>query len=100
MTVGGDSMSEADAVTVQPARPTQHDMKTTELTWLLSGLREDSQYSCEARAYTRIGPGPFTNPAIGRTDEPPPSMCFLIDSVCLLKCVELVALCPLYVVFT
>ena len=64
--------------TLPPVLPFQHVMKTTKLAWLLSGLREDAEYSCQARAFTLIGPGPFTNPTIGRTEKPPPSTCLCV----------------------
>ncbi|XP_063687433.1 receptor-type tyrosine-protein phosphatase S-like isoform X2 [Bolinopsis microptera] len=48
-----------------------HSISTSELFWKLGALKEDSLYSCESRAYTAVGPGPKTNPNVGRTQQKP-----------------------------
>ena len=50
-----------------------HSIITSELFWLIGALKEDSLYSCESRAYTAVGPGPKTNPSVGRTQQKPVS---------------------------
>ncbi|KAL5250568.1 hypothetical protein ACHWQZ_G016337 [Mnemiopsis leidyi] len=48
-----------------------HSIKTLQLEWTLGALKEDSLYSCESRAFTAVGPGPSTNPSVGRTEAKP-----------------------------
>ena len=51
----------------------KHSIKTLQLEWTLGSLKEDSMYSCESRAFTAVGPGPSTNPSVGRTEKKPVS---------------------------
>ena len=48
-----------------------HSTMTLQLEWALYELQEDSLYSCESRAYTAVGPGPKSNPSVGRTKKKP-----------------------------
>ena len=44
-------------------------MNTTNTNILLTNLQESVQYNITVRAYTRIGPGPFSNHVLSFTQE-------------------------------
>ena len=44
-------------------------LNTTSLSILVSDLEEDVNYNISVRAYTRVGPGPYSDPVTERTLE-------------------------------
>ena len=48
---------------------TTSSVDTTNLTVLLSGLQEYVEYNISVRAYTSVGPGPYSDPVTERTLE-------------------------------
>ena len=52
-------------------------MNTTNLSTIIADLQENVEYNIVVRAYTTVGPGPFSLPVTARTFED--GMCFLIS---------------------
>ena len=62
---------------------TTSSVNTTNLTVLLSSLQEYVEYNISVRAYTSVGPGPYSDPVTARTSEEGnvPIYCPLINFV-------------------
>ena len=54
---------------------TTSSVNTTNLIVLLSGLQEYVEYDISVRAYTSVGPGPYSDPVTERTLEDRKFLC-------------------------
>ena len=54
---------------------TTSSVNTTNLTVLLSSLQEYVEYDISVRAYTSVGPGPYSDPVTQRTLEDRKFLC-------------------------
>lgn len=61
----------------------EHSDNTTDLEFIILNLKEFTNYSITVRAYTSVGPGPYTVPIINQTFED--CKCILEWSLSLVK---------------
>ena len=57
---------------------TTSSVNTTNLIVLLSGLQEYVEYNISVRAYTSVGPGPYSDPVTERTLEDRKLVCICL----------------------
>ena len=63
---------------------TTSSVNTTDLTVTIGSLQEYVEYDVSVRAYTSVGPGPYSNPVTERTLEDRTLVCICFDYYILL----------------